>query len=68
MYADLVGLIKSGNVVETSEDSQICDWLAGEQAEQEELCGILSQLYDVIRPEEEKVRMKVFFWKDLKHH
>lgn len=61
MYVDLVGLIESVNVSETSEDSQICDALAREQAEQEELCDILSRFYDIIRPEEEKVRMKVFF-------
>lgn len=64
MYVDLVGLMESVSVSETSEDSQICDALAREQAEQEELCDILSRFYDIIRPEEEKVRMKVFFWND----
>lgn len=50
--------MESVSVSETSEDSQICE---REQAEQEELCDILSRFYDIIRPEEEKVRMKVFF-------
>ncbi|XP_070825762.1 NACHT and WD repeat domain-containing protein 2 [Chaetodon trifascialis] len=59
VYSDLVGLIDSANVSETSEDSQLGDALAREQAEQEELCDILSRFYDVIRPEEEKVRAYV---------
>lgn len=62
VYSDLLGLIDSVKVSETSKDSQLCDALAREQAEQEELCDTLSQLYDVSRPEEEKVRMQVFYW------
>ncbi|XP_054457796.1 NACHT and WD repeat domain-containing protein 2 [Anoplopoma fimbria] len=54
--ADLVGLIDSWSISESSEGSQLGDALAREQAEQEELCDTLSRLYDVIRPEEEKVR------------
>lgn len=64
VYADLVGLIGSMTVSGTMEDSQACDALAREQGEQEELRNILSRFYDIIRPEEEKVRMTVFFWKD----
>nr|XP_046244792.1 NACHT and WD repeat domain-containing protein 2-like isoform X2 [Scatophagus argus] len=56
VYADLVEMT---DTLETSQHSQFCDALAREQAEQEELCDILSQFYDVIRPEEEKVRAYV---------
>ncbi|KAM9359086.1 NACHT and WD repeat domain-containing protein 2 [Symphorus nematophorus] len=59
VYSDLVELIDSVNVSGTSEDSQLGDVLAREQAEQEELCHILSRLYDITRPEEEKVRTYV---------
>ncbi|XP_044059532.1 NACHT and WD repeat domain-containing protein 2 isoform X2 [Siniperca chuatsi] len=59
VYSDLVGLIDSVHILETSEDSQLDGALAREQAEQEELCDILSRLYDVIRPEEEEVRAYV---------
>ncbi|XP_041797238.1 NACHT and WD repeat domain-containing protein 2 isoform X2 [Chelmon rostratus] len=59
VYSDLLGLIDSVKVSETRKDSQLCDALAREQAEQEELCDTLSQLYDVSRPEEEKVRAYV---------
>lgn len=58
VYADLVELIQR---VKKGEDSEICDALAREQEEQEELCDVLSRYYDVIRPEEEKVRMNFFF-------
>lgn len=57
MYADLVALTDSVDVSESREDSRLGDALAREQAEQEELRDIMSQFYDVIRPEEEKVRM-----------
>lgn len=56
MYSDLVGLIDR----QTSGDLQLGDALAREEAEQEELCDILSRFYDVIRPEEEEVRIQVF--------
>ncbi|XP_076590539.1 NACHT and WD repeat domain-containing protein 2 isoform X2 [Chaetodon auriga] len=59
VYSDLEGLIDCVNVSETSEDSQLGDALAREQAEQEELCDILSRFYDVIRAEEEEVRAYV---------
>ena len=52
-----MALTDSADVSETRKDSLLCDVLAREQAEQEELCDIMSQFYDVIRPEEEKVRM-----------
>ncbi|XP_073337291.1 NACHT and WD repeat domain-containing protein 2 [Pagrus major] len=57
VHADLVGLIDSVDVSETREDSRLV--LAREQAEQEELCDIMSRFYDVVRPEEEKVRAYV---------
>lgn len=57
MYADLVALTDSADLSETREDSLLGDVLAREQAEQEELCDIMSQFYDVIRPEEQMVRM-----------
>lgn len=66
MHADLVGLIKAVNVSGTRDDTLICDALAREEAEQEELCDLLSGFYDVIRPEEEKVRIKVFFLSRIK--
>ncbi|XP_034405001.1 NACHT and WD repeat domain-containing protein 2 [Cyclopterus lumpus] len=56
VYSDLVGLIDSSSVLESSDGSQLGDALTREQAEQEELCGTLSRLYDIIRPEEEEVR------------
>ncbi|XP_038548605.1 NACHT and WD repeat domain-containing protein 2 isoform X1 [Micropterus salmoides] len=59
VYSDLVGLIDSVSISESYKDSQLGDALAREQAEQEELCDILSQFYDVIRPEEEEVRAYV---------
>lgn len=57
VFSDLVELIDSLNVSETSKDFHLGDSLAREQAEQEELCTILSRFYDVIRPEEEEVRI-----------
>lgn len=56
MYSDLVVLTDGWSISEVSGDV-----LAREQAEQEELCDTLSRLYDVIRPEEEKVRLKGSF-------
>ncbi|XP_075956683.1 NACHT and WD repeat domain-containing protein 2 [Anarhichas minor] len=53
VYSDLVGLIDSWSTLEGCEGSQL---LAREQEEQEKLCDSLSRLYDVIRPEEAKVR------------
>ncbi|XP_037315873.2 NACHT and WD repeat domain-containing protein 2-like [Pungitius pungitius] len=53
VYSDLVVLIDSWSI---SDVPQPGDALAREQAEQEELCDTLSRLYDVMRPEEEKVR------------
>lgn len=55
VYSDLVGLIGCFSNPETRGDSQLCDALAREQAQQEELCDILSRLYDVTQPDEEKV-------------
>lgn len=57
-----MALINSLNILETREDSQLCDALAREQTEQEELCGILGRFYDVGRPEEEKVSVKLSRW------
>ncbi|XP_037631753.1 NACHT and WD repeat domain-containing protein 2-like isoform X1 [Sebastes umbrosus] len=59
VYSDLVGLIESWSILESREGSQLGDALAREQAEQEELCDVLARFYDVIRPEEEKVRAYV---------
>lgn len=59
VYSDLVALINSLNILETREDSQLCDARSREQTEQEELCEILCRFYDVILPEEEKVSVKV---------
>ncbi|XP_036933089.1 NACHT and WD repeat domain-containing protein 2 isoform X2 [Acanthopagrus latus] len=59
VYADLVALTDSVDVSESREDSRLGDALAREQAEQEELRDIMSQFYDVIRPEEEKIRAYV---------
>lgn len=49
------------NVSQSAEPSPLCDVLSREQAEQEQLCNILSRFYDVIQPEEEKVRMLLAF-------
>ncbi|KAM9318052.1 NACHT and WD repeat domain-containing protein 2 isoform 1-T2 [Pholidichthys leucotaenia] len=59
VHSDLVGLIDSLNISQTSEDCQLGDALSREQAEQEQLCDILSQFYDVIRPEEEMIKAYV---------
>ncbi|KAM7399395.1 hypothetical protein PAMP_018668 [Pampus punctatissimus] len=59
VFSDLLALIDSSNVSETSGDA-----LAREQAEQEELCTILSRFYDVIRPEEEEIKAYV----EQRHH
>ncbi|XP_034557459.1 NACHT and WD repeat domain-containing protein 2-like [Notolabrus celidotus] len=56
VYSDLLGLIDSVKVFDTSEDIQLGDALTREQAEQEELCNIMSRFYDINRPEAEKVR------------
>lgn len=53
-----MALIESLDTFVTGEDSQLGDALAREQAEQEELRDALSRFYDVVRPEEEEVRMK----------
>ncbi|CAJ1065607.1 hypothetical protein L3Q82_018869%2C partial [Xyrichtys novacula] len=58
VHSDLLGLIDSLNI-QTEDNSQLGDAAAREQAEQEELCDIMSQLYDINRPEEEKVRVYV---------
>lgn len=62
VHADLVGLMENVNRSESSDESQCSDALARAQAEQEELCHILSQFYDIIRPEEEKVHEDVETW------
>lgn len=54
-------MIDSLSISAKREDSQLSDASAREQAEQEELCDVLSRFYDIIRPEEEEVRMKEFF-------
>ncbi|KAM7413227.1 hypothetical protein PAMA_020549 [Pampus argenteus] len=59
VFSDLLELIDSSKVSETSGDA-----LAREQAEQEELCTILSRFYDVIRPEEEEIKAHV----EQRHH
>lgn len=67
MYSDLVGMIGSLSISESREGSQLGDGLTREKEEQEELRDVLSRLYYVVRPEEEKVRMKVFLWVVSKH-
>lgn len=58
VHQDLVELIKRAN----RNNVQVCDALAREGAEQEDVCGILSNFYDVVHPEEEKVScLKYFF-------
>ncbi|XP_074535636.1 NACHT and WD repeat domain-containing protein 2 [Halichoeres trimaculatus] len=57
--ADLLGLIDRVKVLETSEDFLQRDVWAREQAEQDELCDIMSRSYDITRQEEEKVRVYV---------
>ncbi|XP_034721604.1 NACHT and WD repeat domain-containing protein 2 isoform X2 [Etheostoma cragini] len=59
VYTDLVGLIDSSGISAYAEGSQLADALAREQGEQEELCDVLSRLYDIIRPEEKQVRAYV---------
>ncbi|XP_072248670.1 NACHT and WD repeat domain-containing protein 2 [Leuresthes tenuis] len=56
VLSDLVMLTHSP---EPREDARIGDALSREQAEQEQLCSIFSQFYDVVQPEEEKVRAYV---------
>ncbi|XP_032367615.1 NACHT and WD repeat domain-containing protein 2 [Etheostoma spectabile] len=56
VYTDLVGLIDSWSILAHDEGPQLADALARERAEQEELCDVLSRLYDIIRPEEKQVR------------
>lgn len=58
--ADLLGLVDSVKVLETSEDFLQGDTLAREQAEHAELCDIMSRFYHITRQEEEKVRLEVF--------
>lgn len=55
MHNDLIGLINRANISESREDEQVRDALDREAAEQEEICNILAQFYDIIRPEEDKV-------------
>ncbi|KAI3354346.1 hypothetical protein L3Q82_018869, partial [Scortum barcoo] len=56
VYSDLVGMTDSVNISDNGEGSLLCNALAREQAEQEELCDILSRLYHITRPEEEEIR------------
>lgn len=56
VYADLIGL--TGSV--SADVPLVCDAVARVQEEQEELCDLLSSFYDISRPEEEKVRMRMF--------
>lgn len=56
--SDLTALINSCNTSESRHDSQLGDALAREEAEQQQLCDILSRFYDVLRPEQEKVRVE----------
>lgn len=56
VYADLIRL--TGSV--SGDVPLVCDAVAREQEEQEELCDLLSSFYDISRPEEEKVRMRMF--------
>ncbi|XP_030600712.1 NACHT and WD repeat domain-containing protein 2 [Archocentrus centrarchus] len=59
VYCDLLQTCVSLNVSQSGEPSPLGDALSREQAEQEQLCDILSQFYDIIQPEEEKVRVYV---------
>ncbi|XP_056906711.1 NACHT and WD repeat domain-containing protein 2-like isoform X3 [Takifugu flavidus] len=56
VHQDLVELIKRANIFKSGNNVHVCDALAREGAEQEDVCGILSKFYDVVHPEEEKVR------------
>ncbi|XP_029700262.1 NACHT and WD repeat domain-containing protein 2 isoform X7 [Takifugu rubripes] len=56
VHQDLVELIKRANIFKSGNNVHVCDALAREGAEQEDICGILSKFYDVVHPEEEKVR------------
>lgn len=59
VYADLIG--STGSV--SGDVPPACDAVARvreEQEEQEELCDLLSSFYDISRPEEEKVSMRMF--------
>lgn len=65
VYSDLVELIDSVDFLDSSEDARLGDALAreqAEQAEQAELSDVLSRFYDLSRPEEEKVGMKMILW------
>ncbi|XP_069545267.1 NACHT and WD repeat domain-containing protein 2-like [Brachyistius frenatus] len=59
VYSDLVGLIDSLNISETGEESHLGDALLREQADQEQLCDVLSRFYDISQPDEKKVRAYV---------
>ncbi|KAM3615708.1 uncharacterized protein V6R79_006549 [Siganus canaliculatus] len=59
VYSDLVELIDDVKTSDTREESQIWDALTRGRVEQEELRDVLSRLYEVVRPEEEKVRAYV---------
>lgn len=58
VYCDLVELTDCFDVPEAEGDSPLRDALSREETEQEQLCVLLSQLYDITQPEEEKVRME----------
>ncbi|KAM4566138.1 NACHT and WD repeat domain-containing protein 2 [Odontesthes bonariensis] len=55
----LSDLVMLTNSPEPRVDARIGDALSREQVEQEQLCSIFSQFYDVVQPEEEKVRAYV---------
>ncbi|XP_028276208.1 NACHT and WD repeat domain-containing protein 2 isoform X2 [Parambassis ranga] len=56
VYADLVALTDCSK---QRQDCHVCSALWREQAEQQQLCGVLSGFYHIIQPEEEKVRAYV---------
>lgn len=56
VYADLVSLIGRSNLSGSGGVIQNVGSLKEERAEQVHLCSILSEFYDIIQPQEEKVR------------
>lgn len=54
VYVDLVALT---NCSKQRQDCHVCSASWREQAEQQQLCGVLSGFYNIIQPEEEKVRV-----------
>lgn len=60
VFSDLMTLTDSSNIPQVRGQGHVIDAPSRERAEQEQLCCILAQFYKIIRPEEEKVRIKFF--------